>query len=383
MMIKRILACFNKTFKENLRDWKVLLMTIVFAPFFVYLMYSYFNEAGATVYRVLVINQDEGGIYGQELIQEWQHIDTGDTKTKIQVSVVPNLEAAKKSVNNKDADLLMIIPAAYSASFNKFITAHQGTIEPLVSYGIQSEVKYIMTALFMDYTTMNYISQKTGIEVPFNVSFESANIGKNIRDFDLYVPALLVLSIIMMLFTAGASIVREIEKDTITRLMLSRLFSFEFMVAMSVNQVIIGFICIGLTFLAALSVGYTTTGSLFLLFLVGVLTCLGVIAISIITTCFIKNMFGLLTLGCFPFFILMFFSDCMMPLPKINLFRLAGNTIYLNDLLPTATATRAVNKILNFNATFTEVQFELLWILGISLVYFLIGIILFKKKYRY
>lgn len=383
MKLKRILACFNKTFKENLRDWKILILAIVFAPFFVYLMYMYFDDAGFSTYRVLVVNQDTGGVFSKELVQEWQHINTGETETILQIQVVTDLVAGKKSINNKEADLLIAIPADFSASFERFLATGKGILAPLVSYGNPAEVKYIMAALFVDYATMNYISQRTGIQLPMNVQFESASTGPNKRAFDLFVPALLVLSIIMMLFTAGASIVREIEKDTIARLMCSRLSSFEFMMAMSANQVIIGFICLLFTLLAAFSVGYTTTGSQFLLFLVGLLTCFGVIAISIITACFIKNMFGLLTLGCFPFFILMFFSDCMMPLPKINLFLLAGNPIYLNDILPTATATRALNKILNFNASFADVQFELIWILGLSIVYFLIGIALFRKKYRY
>jgi ABC-2 type transport system permease protein len=94
-------------------------------------------------------------------------------------------------------------------------------------------------------------------------------------------------------------------------------------------------------------------------------------------------MFGLLTLGCFPFFILMFFSDCFMPLPKIDIMQIAGHQIYLNDILPTATATRAMSKILNFNSGFNEIRFEILLILLLSLVYYTIGILLFKRKYRY
>jgi ABC-2 type transport system permease protein len=155
------------------------------------------------------------------------------------------------------------------------------------------------------------------------------------------------------------------------------------MTALSLNQIIIGLICLLLTFLAALSVGYRTTGSVPLLLLVGALTCFSVISISIITSCFIKTMFGLLTLGCFPFFILMFFSDCFLPLPKIDIFSIAGNQVYLNDILPTATATRAFNKILNYDAGLSDLVFEIVWILAISFVYYFIGIWLFIRKYRY
>ncbi len=251
------------------------------------------------------------------------------------------------------------------------------------NYGDQANARFMAAASFIDYLTISYIGRKAGIELPVNIKYKYAGRGKLLNEFDLYVPAMLVLSIIMMLFTAGASIVREIEKDTITRLRLSHLGSAGFMAAMSLNQIIVGSVCLLLTLVSAFSVGYTTSGSILLLLLVGILTCFSVVSISIITACFIKNMFGLLTLGCFPFFILMFFSDCFMPLPKINLFKLFENQVYLNDILPTATAARALNKILNYDSGFQAVSFELAWITALSVLYFIAGIWLFRKKYRY
>jgi ABC-2 type transport system permease protein len=379
----KTLACFIKTFKENIRDWKILILAIVFAPFFIYLMYMYMGDSGSVTYNVVIINNDKKGTFSNEMIGELEKIKTEDGKPVLKITTISDPATAKDMIRNKDADLFVTIPKGFSDSFNMFITSGKGLLLPVKSYGDQANLKYMVAASFIDYTAFNYISQKTGIEIPFTVEYEYAGRGKSLSEFDLYVPALLVLSIIMMLFTAGASIVREVEKDTITRLALSKLTSAEFMTALSLNQIIIGLICLLLTLLAAFSVGSTTSGSLPLLLLVGTLACFSVISISIITSCFIKTMFGLLTLGCFPFFILMFFSDCFLPLPKINLFSLVGNQVYLNDILPTATATRAFNKILNYDSGFSDVSFEILWILGISLVYFFVGVWLFRKKYKY
>jgi ABC-2 type transport system permease protein len=251
----RILSCFIKTFKENLRDWKILILVLIFAPFFVYLMHFYF---------------------------------------------------------------------------------------------INTEVSSFGTELF-----------------------------------NAYIPTLLVLAVIMILFTAGASVVREIEKDTIIRLTLSRLTTGEFMTALCLNQIIIGLLCLLLTLAVAFTIGYKTSGSVLLFLLTGILCCFSVVGISIITASFIRTMFGLLTLGCFPFFLLVFFSDCFFPLPKINLFQIAANQIYLTDILPTAIATRVFDKILNHNSGLSEILFELICILVLSLLYFFIGVWLFKRKYRW
>lgn len=378
----KTLACFIKTFKENLRDWKILILAIVFAPFFVYMMYMYMGDTGSTAYNLVLINNDKGK-FSYELIGEWEKIKTENGKPVLKIRTITDTLVAKNMIKNKDADLFITIPRNFSDSFSLFSINRTGSLLPLKSYGDQANMKYMVAASFVDYTTFSYISQKTGIEIPINVKYEYAGRGKSLNEFDLYVPALMVLSIIMMLFTAGASIVREVEKDTITRLSLSELRSAEFMTALTFNQIIIGLICFFMTLLAAFSVGYRTSGSMPLLFLVGAITCFSVISISIITSCFIKTMFGLLTLGCFPFFILMFFSDCFLPLPKINLLRLAGNQVYVNDILPTATATRALNKILNYDSVFSDVSFEIFWILALSLIYFFIGVWLFKKKYKY
>jgi ABC-2 type transport system permease protein len=378
----KILHSFIKTFIENLRDWKILILVVVFAPFFVYLMYMYMGNTQSSRYSVAVINNDKSGSYASELIYEWEHLVTEDSVALLKIQIIPDTITGRKLIKNKNADLLVTIPGDFTESLTRFLSAKEGQISPLVSYGDQSNVRFMVAASFIDYITYGFVGVKTNITVPFNVKYEYAGRGKSLNEFDLYIPALLVLSVIMILFTAGASIVREFEKETIIRLTLSNLTSFQFLTALTLNQIIIGLICILLTLLASFSVGYTTTGSIPLLIFVGTLTCFSVIGISIITACFIDTMFGLLTLGCFPFFILMFFSDCFIPLPKVNLFNIIGNQVYLNDLLPTATATRAFNKIMNYNSGISDVSFEIIWILAISALYFFIGVWLFKRRFK-
>jgi ABC-2 type transport system permease protein len=376
----KILPNFVKTFKENIRDWKILILVIGFAPFFVYLMKLYLAGSGSSTYPVAILNLDKNGDFSKELISEWEKIKTQDGKSILKILPVVDRESAEKMIRNRSADIFITIPDDFSTSFRKYLDTKKGSLSALVSYGEQSNIKYGMAASFVDYAAFNYIGSRAGMENPMNIKYESAGDGKEKSDFDLYVPALFVLSIIMVLFTAGASIIREVEKETITRLSLSKLSSFEFMTALSMNQVLIGLAGLLFTLFAAFSVGYKTNGSIPLFLLIGVITCFSVIGIGIMTTCFIKNMFGLLTIGCFPFFILMFFSDCFMPLPKVNIIKLFGNQVYLNDILPTATATRALNKVLSYNSGFSDIQFELLWMAVLSCLYFGIGVFLFKKN---
>ena len=91
----KTLACFIKTFKENIRDWKILILAIVFAPFFIYMMYMYMGDSGSSVYNVVLINNDEKGKISNELIDEWKKMKTEDGKSLLKT--LPEVSGTGKS----------------------------------------------------------------------------------------------------------------------------------------------------------------------------------------------------------------------------------------------------------------------------------------------
>ncbi|RPI74574.1 MAG: ABC transporter permease [Desulfobacteraceae bacterium] len=383
----RFTAYLQKTFKENLREWKITILALLFGPFFVYMMYAYFGTTNPS-YTLLVMNQDRAVTFsgsrlnaGDNLLAEWKKAAYPDGKRIFKVQEITDLETAKKELKSRDADLLLIVPSDFSDRLRSFMEKKAGAVPSLINYGDPGHTRYLAAASFADYISFSFISALTRVDLPLNVDFQPISRGHSLNEFDLYVPALLVLAIIMVLFTAAASLIKEVDKGTMARLMLSKLTTLEFIGAISVNQMLIGLAALGLTFLAALHVGYATSGSVFLFLCVGLLSSLSVIAISLLVAAIIKTIFELLTVGVFPFFILMFFSDCMFPLPRIALFSLAGHPFYANDILPTALTVKAFNKILNFNAGFNDLIFELSGILILTAIYFLLGIWFFRYRH--
>jgi len=202
-----------------------------------------------------------------------------------------------------------------------------------------------------------------------------------LSDFDLYVPALLVLAVIMVLFTAAATLIREVDRRTMTRLVLSRLSTAEMLTAVTVNQVLIGTAALVLAFGAPWSVGCRTTGPLAAVLAVGALSTIGVVALSVLTAAFLKSTFELLTVGCFPFFVLMFFSESMFPPPRLQVATLWGHAVYANDELPTTPAVRAFGKILSQGAGLGDVAFELAGMAVLTAAYFALGTWLFRRRH--
>ena len=383
----RLSAYFQKTFKENIREWKISILALVFGPFFVYMMYAYFGNTTIS-YTLLTINRDQavsaaaGRLNaGADLLMQWEKARYPDGKPIFKVKKVMDPEAGKRELKNRDADLLLIIPADFSLRLRQYLEKKDEDVPQLTSVGDHGSARCSMATAFVDFITYAYISEVARVRIPLQINFQPIARGRSISEFDLYVPALLVLSIIMVLFTAAASLIKEVDKGTITRLILSKLSTFEFLTAIAVNQVLIGTLALGLTYLSALHVGYRSSGSMPLFLLVGALSSLAVVAISFLVAAFIKTIFELLTVGVFPFFVLMFFSECMFPLPRITLFRLAGHSFYANDVLPTALTVKAFNKILNFQAGLGDLSFEIGGIMIMTVLYFALGVWLFRRRH--
>jgi ABC-2 type transport system permease protein len=373
----RMLAFLEKTFLENLREWKILSLTLAFGPFFVFLMYGYFH-ASPTTYSLLVVNRDPAAA---DLIKAWSDARQANGDPVFVVTPVSDVADASRRVANRDADLLVEIPAGFTSALDAW--QRQGSNSPprLVNRGTETNPRSTIAMAFSDYVAFQFAFARTRTAPPIDVSVERVGGKERLTEFDLYVPALLVLSLIMVLFTAAATLIKEVDKGTMSRLIVSKLGTSELLAAVSLNQVLIGAVALLLSYLAAASVGYHSTGSLVALLAVGALSTLSVVAIAVLVAAFLDTIFELLTVGCFPFFVLMFFSDCMIPLPKIPLAFVFGSVVNVNDVLPTSLTVRAFNRILNQHAALPDLAFEIGAIALLTLAYFAAGAWLFRRRH--
>ena len=384
----RIISLFRKTWIENMRDWKILILTLTFAPLFVLLMYFYVGEWAQSPYRIVVINHDVGvsteddGDFnaGSDLILDMTSVQDAEGKKIIEVKQELDLVTARKQLMNNAVDLVVEIPERFSEVLLSYSQGNQPAPAVVKTYGDPSKANYIMAAVWSDMITYEYAAATAGLESPLEIQVNTVSGKQTLNEFELYVPALLALALIMLMFTAAASLIKEKDKGTIIRLRLSNMTTFEWLTAVSLTQVIIGMLALALTFATAVALGYRTSGSLVAVSIVGLLSCLSIIAISLIVAAYLRTIFDLLTIGCFPFFILMFFSGGMFPLPPLRLFTIGERAININDVLPTTHAISAMSKILNYGAGLGDVVFELGAITALTIVLFAFGIWLFARR---
>jgi ABC-2 type transport system permease protein len=118
-----------------------------------------------------------------------------------------------------------------------------------------------------------------------------------------------------------------------------------------------------------------------MLLVIGLFTSVSIIAISVLVAAAMRTIFDLLTIGCFPFFIMMFFSGGMLPLPDLRLFTLLGHPVNANAILPTTHTEVALGRVLNHGAGLGDIGFELVAISLLTVLYYALGVWLFTRRH--
>jgi ABC-2 type transport system permease protein len=251
----------------------------------------------------------------------------------------------------------------------------------ITTYGDPTNANYLMAVVWNDMITYEHVLTAADIQIPVRIEAQSLHSSQALSEFDRYVPGLLILAAMMLMFTAAAALVREKDKGTLVRLRLSRMTTFEWLSAVSLTQLILGLAAIALTYLTAAALGYEASGSLLAGAFVSALASLAIIGISILVAAYLRTIFDLLTVGCFPFFILMFFSGGMFPLPPVRVMSVGTRAIQLNEILPTTHAINALGKILNSGANLSDLGYELLAMGILTVVYFTLGVWIFTRRH--
>jgi ABC-2 type transport system permease protein len=201
-------------------------------------------------------------------------------------------------------------------------------------------------------------------------------------EFELYVPGLMIFAIIMMMFTASATIVREPEAGTLERLKISNLGAFQYLAGISLVQLIIGIISLLLTLWTAEALGYEVIpGTFGFILLVGFLTSLSMISFSLIVASICRSIKDVAIIGTFPLMLMMFFSGAFFPLGGGRLFTLGPYTLHMNDLLSPTWAVDALNKVLIKGLDIRDTIPEMLAILALTILYFIIGVMAFRRRH--
>jgi ABC-type multidrug transport system permease subunit len=383
----KIISIINKSLKEQIRSYWVLLLSLSMGPFFIF-VYFLIVETSKPQYTVLIANNDIGVLtngqkvnHGNNLIAYFKSFKADTITIPFTVSAATDKISGIESIKNKKADALIIVDNSFSQAIEKR-RLNDSTAAPKVEFiGDLTNTNYLVSTVWSNEILNDYTLIATHNKRIIEVRETALGTSATMSSFDMLVPGILIVSLIMLMFTASIAFVSEVENKTIIRLKLSNLTAFEFLGGNSIVQLIVGIVSVLLTLFTAMLLGFHYTGSILIMIFIASLTSLSIIAFSLIIAAITKSANEVLVVGNFPMFLFMFFTGAAFPLKSEALFSIAGYPINIQGLMTPTHAISALNKTLIMNMDLSSIIPEIISIIVLTLIYFIIGGIIFKQRH--
>ncbi|MBC8510003.1 MAG: ABC transporter permease [Chloroflexi bacterium] len=384
----RFLSVLRKCAREQKRDLWILGLSLAFAPLFVFIYWMFTGGNVTTSYGILVINHDVGITLsdgsnlksGEEAISAMEVLTFKDGSPILRVKSITDRPAGEKSLRDRDATVLIIIPP----DFSQVIAEAQSGETPTTTLEFVGDltnpyytVAAVMAITALDSYTVSMTSEYRAVEL-----LETALGGSAARtEFEIYIPGLFVFAVILIMFQAAMMVARDIESGTLQRLKITRLTAFEYLSGTTTWLVLIAVVTVLATFATAAAFGFRSQGALWIAILVGIITSLSIIGVGMIVASFSKTVSQAFVIANFPFGFFMFLSGAAFPVPMGTLFTIAGRDISIVDILPPTHAVAALNKVFTLGVGLDGVIYELCALSLLSVIYFAIGVWLFRRMH--
>jgi ABC-2 type transport system permease protein len=345
-------------------------------------------QSSLTQYDILIINNDMGIEanaqkinYGCNLIDFFKSFDIDSSTIPFKIDEGKDFEVEVERLKNKKVDAVIVLPGSFSSDINNRRLVDSAIAPKVEFYGDLTNINYLISAVWANEILNEFTLMETHSKRSIEIKEIALGTSGKINDFDMIVPGIMTISIIMLMFTASIAFVMEVENRTMLRLKLSKLTAFDFIGGISFVQLLVGIVSILLTLLTAISLGFRYEGSLLIMLLIVGLTSLSIIAFSLIIAAATKSANEVLVVGNFPMFLFMFFTGAAFPLKSASLFTIAGYPISIQGFMTPTHAIAALNKTLVMNMELSSIIPEITAIIALTLIYFLIGALFFKYRH--
>jgi ABC-2 type transport system permease protein len=297
------------------------------------------------------------------------------------VTTVTDREEAETLLQDRDAEVLIIIPEDFSETLLTASLGDESATSAITLVGDLTNPYYAVGAIMASSAIDEYVQHITSETRPITIEEIALGASGGRSEFDLYVPGILIISVVMLVFIVSMTVTYEVEAGTLRRLQLTRMTAFDLLTGISLSTILLGIIALLLTFLVAMALGFESQGPIWAAMLIGSITAIAVVGVGLIVAAFSKTVSQAFIIANFPLIFFMFFSGAVFPLPRIRLFEVAGRVISLYDVIPSTHAVVALNKILTLGAGLIDVPYELVSLVVLSALYFAIGIWLFHQRH--
>lgn len=384
----KLYSVFRVSLHEQLRSPWDLFLVLIFAPTFI-IAYWAFMGGGSTYYPVLVMNQDRSTCplgdrtisCAEQAIGAMKSITYESGDALLRVILIDDRSVAEQKLRDRDAAALVIFPPDFTQSIQAALQGQPPAGTPITFVGDLNNPYYSVAAITANASIDSYIQQVTQQPRPLAVVEQSLGGSGTRSEFESYVPGLLIAAATLMMFSVAIAITHQLEVGIHHRLKITRMNAFDYMGGISLLYILISVVSLLLSFWTAQILGFRSQGSLGPAIVICIITSFSVIGVGLITACFSGTSARAAIIVNFPLVLLLFFSGSVFPPVKMTLFTLGGHTFRIFDFLPHTHAVVALNKVLSLGDGLGDVTFELAAMTLLSMLYFMTGVWLLKRKH--
>ena len=240
---------FVKTLREQFRNRAMLASTLLFAPSFVLLYWLILGGNASISYPISVLNQSPSGA---GLVSAVENVRYPNGQALVRPRPVEGLDAGLASLRSRAAAGLLVIPRGFEGS------------RTITLYGDQSDPRYTLAAIAVQAGASDYAARVLQAPPGLTVTEQALSGSASRSEFEVYVPPLIILAVILTLFQAAVAFTRQLETGAARLMRLTSASTWEWLVGVSVALVIVSVAGQALTLAVAVALGFKAAGSILL-----------------------------------------------------------------------------------------------------------------------
>lgn len=394
--VSSVLDVAVKTVKEIVRQPRNLAIVLGLPVVFMLIFGLAFGSSTTTTYKVAVWNEDAGPI-GATFVTNLANLTYEDGKPLVRVTNVTSVDDARALLKARDADVFVHIPSNFTADMTPPTVApnNPGPV-PAVGQppsGARAPPKGAVVDILMDpgsptsngaaqvvdgYTEA--FSQKASGQPAAVTQHRETVTSASLTGFDFIAPGLMVYAVMLIAPQAASVLARETELKTIDRLRLSPARAQTILGGVALAELFMASVSMALMLLTARLLGFHNQGTYAAAYIIAVLVALSVVGLGMLIASFAKTQQEAANMGVMITVPAAFLSGAFFAVPGLTLGTFAGKTLTLYHLLPTTWAVEAMRQVLTFGGTLSNVALDLAAIAALGLVYFGLGVVLFRRS---
>jgi ABC-type multidrug transport system permease subunit len=199
-------------------------------------------------------------------------------------------------------------------------------------------------------------------------------------NFELFAPGMIIFAILLLTMQTAMLVTREIKSGTIQRYRLSGTNSFAMIAGITLAQLVIVVLQLGVIGWISLKLGYQIHGSLLLAALNAFILALSAIGQGLLLGCLLENDTQAATLGATAAMIQVFISGAFFEMPSFPILQIGNHIINLFDWIPATSSMRLFTLTLSYNASLADVAYRFIMLLVLTLLTFTAAALVFQRK---